>query len=99
MYSHRRFALPACAPALENLGMILVFGICAATFGTGHGDGGVPLGELLLLGLGATAAVALHAAVQWWGACRCGVVLLPSRGWALPEVRAIIARAVRSMAQ
>ena len=99
MYAHRRFALPACAPALENVGLILVFGICAATYGTSHQGGRVPLGELLLLGVGATAAVGLHAGVQWWGARRCGVTLVPTRGWAVPEVRAIIARAVRSMTQ
>jgi putative peptidoglycan lipid II flippase len=99
MYAHRRFALPACAPALENLGLILVFAICAETYGVHTGHGTVPRGELLLLGLGATAAVGLHAGVQWWGARRCGVLLLPTRGWAVPEVRAIVARALRSMGQ
>jgi putative peptidoglycan lipid II flippase len=99
MYAHRRFALPACAPAVENLGMILVFGICAATYGIGHEDGSVPPGECLLLGLGATAAVGLHAGLQWWGARRCGVSLVPGRGWPVPEVRAIVGRATRSMAQ
>jgi putative peptidoglycan lipid II flippase len=99
MYAHRRFALPACAPAVENLGLILVFGICAATYGIRHEDGTVPRGELLLLGVGATAAVGLHAGLQWWGARRCGVVLVPGRGWAVPEVRAIVSRALHSMAQ
>jgi putative peptidoglycan lipid II flippase len=99
MYAHRRFALPACAPALENLGLILVFGICAATYGIGREDGTVPQGELLLLGLGATAAVGLHAGLQWWGARRCGVVLVPGRAWAVPEVRAVVARALHSMTQ
>jgi putative peptidoglycan lipid II flippase len=98
MYAHRRFALPACAPALENLGLILVFGVCAATYGVRH-DGDVPTGELLLLGVGATAAVGLHAGLQWWGAARCGVRLVPTRGWVVPEVRAVVGRAVRSMAQ
>ena len=99
MYAHRRFALAACAPALENLGLILVFGICAATYGNGHPHGTVPWGELLLLGLGATGAVCLHAGVQWWGARRCGVVLVPARGWAIPEVRAVVGRALRSLSQ
>jgi putative peptidoglycan lipid II flippase len=99
MYAHRRFALPACAPALENVGMILVFGVAALRYGTGHEGGEVPLGEVLLLGLGSTAAVGLHAALQWWGARRCGVVLSPARGWAVPEVRTIVARALHSMAQ
>ncbi|HEY2878871.1 MAG TPA: lipid II flippase MurJ [Nocardioides sp.] len=99
MYAHRRFALPACAPALENIGLIIVLGVCAATYGVRSEGETVPLGELLLLGLGATAAVGLHAGVQWWGAYRCGVTLKPALGWAVPEVRAIVARAVRSMTQ
>lgn len=99
MYAHRRFALPAFAPALENIGLILVFAVCAATYGIGQESATVPRGELLLLGLGATAAVGLHAGLQWWGAHRCGVNLVPGRGWAIPEVRAIVSRAVRSMAQ
>jgi putative peptidoglycan lipid II flippase len=99
MFAHRRFALPACAPALENVGMILVFGICAATYGTAPEQGTVPLGELLLLGLGSTLAVGLHAGLQWWGARRCGVTLRPGRGWTVPEVRVIVARAMRSVVQ
>ncbi len=99
MYAHRRFALPAFAPALENIGLIVVFLVCAATYGVGHESATVPRGELLLLGVGATAAVGLHAGLQWWGAHRCGVNLVPERGWAVPEVRAIVSRAMRSMAQ
>jgi putative peptidoglycan lipid II flippase len=99
MYAHRRFALPASAPALENFGMIAVFAVCGARYGIRPQGHSVPLGELLLLGLGATAAVGMHAGVQWWGAFRCGVTMKPGRGWAVPEVRAIVARAMRSMAQ
>ncbi len=99
MYAHRRFALPACAPALENVGMIAVFAVGGAAYGTRRAGGTVPTGELLLLGLGATVAVAMHAGLQWWGARRCGVTLVPGRGWAVPEVRAIVSRAMRSMAQ
>jgi putative peptidoglycan lipid II flippase len=98
MYAHRRFGLPACAPAVENLGLMLVFAICAVVYGTGRSDS-VPMGELLLLGLGSTASVGLHAGLQWFGARRCGVTLLPARGWQVPEVRAIVARALRSVAQ
>ena len=99
MYAHGRFALPACAPALENVVLILVFGMAAATYGTGHRDGEVPVGELLMLGLGSTAAVGVHAGLQWWGARRCGVSLVPMSGWSDPEVRGILSRALRSMAQ
>jgi len=99
MYAHRRFALPACAPAVENLGLIVVFAICAATYGVGAPAGSVPEGEVLLLGVGATVSVALHAGLQWWGAYRCGVALRPGRGWAVPAVRSVIGRSVRSMTQ
>lgn len=101
MYANRRFVLPACAPALENLGLIAVFGICAATYGIGHdvGGAGVATGEVMLLGFGSTAAVGLHAGLQWWGARRCGVTLVPARGWTDPDVRAVVSRALRSMSQ
>src|SRR5260370_17589571 len=54
---------------------------------------------MLLLGLGATGAVALHAATQWWGARRAGVVLRPRPGWRDPEVLVVIRRALPSLAQ
>ena len=66
---------------MENLGTIAVLVATAALYGTGRGLGNLPTGELLLLGLGSTGAVALHAATQWWGARRAGVVLLPRPGW------------------
>jgi hypothetical protein len=59
----------------------------------------VPTGELLLLGLGSTAAVVLHAATQWWGAKRVGVTLLPRPGWRDPEVREVVRRTVPSLGQ
>jgi len=59
----------------------------------------VSQGELLLLGLGSTGAVVLHAATQWWGARRAGVVLVPQAGWGDPEVRVVIRRALPSLAQ
>jgi putative peptidoglycan lipid II flippase len=54
---------------------------------------------MLLLGLGSTAAVAVHAATQWWGARRAGVLLVPRSGWGDSEVRVIIQRALPSLAQ
>ncbi len=99
MNARRRFALPAGAPAIENLGTIAVLGITAALYGTGGGLGHVPLGEMLLLGLGSTAAVALHAAAQWQGARRAGVVLLPRARWRDPEVRAVVRRALPALGQ
>ncbi len=99
-YAHRRYTLAAAAPAVENIGVIAVLGLVAAVYGVDHADaGGVPTGELLLLGIGSTAAVAVHAAVQWWGAHRFGVALRPRRGWRDPEVRTVINRAGRSLVQ
>ncbi len=93
MNSHRRFALAAAAPALENLGTILVLGIAAVVFTRAAREGQVPSSLVLLLGAGTTGAVLLHASAQWWGARRVGVVLLPRAGWRDPEVRKVIRRA------
>jgi putative peptidoglycan lipid II flippase len=99
MNSRQRFALAAGAPAVENLGTIAVLVATAVIYGTGASLGAVPLGEMLLLGLGSTGAVVLHAATQWWGARRAGVVLLPRPGWRDSEVRVVIRRALPSLAQ
>lgn len=94
MNAHRRFALAAAAPALENLGTIAVLGIAAVLFTQAAREQrhliAVPSSLILLLGAGTTVAVLLHASVQWWGARRVGVVLRPRAGWRDPEVRAII---------
>jgi putative peptidoglycan lipid II flippase len=99
MNARQRFALAAAAPAMENIGTIAVLGMCALWYGTGVSIDSVPTGELLLLGLGTTAAVALHAAVQWWGALRAGVRIVPRAGWHDPEVRVVMRRALPSFAQ
>jgi len=99
MNSRRRFALAAGAPAVENLGTMAVLGAAALIYGTGTSLTQVPPGEILLLGLGSTGAVALHAATQWWGARRAGVVLTPRPGWRDPEVLVVIRRALPSLAQ
>ena len=100
MNAHQRFGLAAAAPALENVGIIVVLGIDAAVRGRHPSPtGGTGTGELLLLGLGTTAAVAAHAALQWWGARRAGVVLRPLAGWRNPEVTTIIRRAMPSLGQ
>ncbi|HJZ09106.1 MAG TPA: lipid II flippase MurJ, partial [Trebonia sp.] len=58
-----------------------------------------PLSLILLLGLGTTGAVMLHASVQWWGARRVGIALVPKAGWHDPQVRATIRRALPALAQ
>ena len=97
--AHRRFALPAAAPVLENLGTVAVLLLVRFLFPAIHGFTHVPLAELLLLGLGSTAAVGIHAAVQWWGARRVGVTLRPRAGWRNPEVQVVMHRAVPSLVQ
>lgn len=99
MNARRRFALAAGAPAVENLGTIAVLVTTAVLYGTSRGLTDVPAGELLLLGLGSTGAVVLHAATQWWGARRAGVLLVPRPGWRDDEVRVVIRRAVPALGQ
>jgi putative peptidoglycan lipid II flippase len=97
--AYRRFALAAAAPALENLGTIAVLGVVAVLYTHVATEQSVPLSLLLLLGLGTTAAVMLHASVQWWGARRAGIVLVPNAGWRDPQVRATIHRALPALGQ
>ncbi|GIF21854.1 murein biosynthesis integral membrane protein MurJ [Actinoplanes tereljensis] len=99
MNAHGRFALAAAAPALENIGTVAVLVAVAILY---PGIGGLeqaPLSALLLLGLGTTGSVALHAAAQWYGARRAGMRLRPRVGWRDPEVRVVLKRAVPSLAQ
>ncbi len=98
MYAERRYVLAAAAPALENLGVIAVL-VLAGVLYANPADGTVPTGAVLLIGGGSTLAVVIHASVQWWGARRCGVNLVPRAGWRDPDVRRVVHRAVRSMAQ
>jgi putative peptidoglycan lipid II flippase len=99
MNAHRRFALAAAAPALENIGTIVVLGIVAVLYSRTATSSNVPTSMLLLLGLGTTGAVLLHASVQWWGARRVGIVLVPNAGWRDPQVRATIRRALPAVVQ
>lgn len=97
MNARRRFALAAAAPAMENVGILVVLGLTALLYSAPTRLTDVPVGQLVLLGAGATAAVALHAAVQWWGARRTGVTLRPQRGWRHPEVTALVRRALPAL--
>ncbi len=100
MNANRRFALPAAAPALENVGIIAVLGLVAWRYGTNHSSmSDQPTSEVLLLGIGSTVAVGLNAGLQWWGAHRVGIAVVPKRGWRDPEVRAVVRRATRSIGQ
>lgn len=99
MNAHGRFALAAAAPALENVGTVVVLGLVAALYPGIGGLPNAPVGALLLLGLGTTGAVGAHAALQWYGARRAGVRLRPRAGWRDAEVRRVLRRALPSLAQ
>jgi putative peptidoglycan lipid II flippase len=91
-----RFAVAAAAPAVENVGIIVVLGVHAAVFGVGD-VAGQGMAGVALLGGGTTAAVGLHAAVQWFGARRYGLTLRLTWAWRQPEVRGLVRMAVPSM--
>ncbi len=93
-----RFALAAGAPALENLGMIATLFAVALIFGTGVEVGAVSDAQLLLLGLGTTAAVGVHALAVWLGARADGLTLMPNRAWRSPDVLVVVRRALPMLA-
>jgi putative peptidoglycan lipid II flippase len=90
--SRGRFALAAAAPALENLGLIATLVFVSVWFGrdTTH----VSHAYLICLGVGATAAVGLHAVVQCFGAARVGLPLWPSFKWDHPAIGALVRRMI-----
>jgi putative peptidoglycan lipid II flippase len=94
--AHRRFAFAAAAPMIENVGTIIVLALSAAIFGIGFDIDNVSTAQLLLLGLGSSASVGLHAAAQWWGAYRLGVTLIPRFGGRDERVRKAIRLALPS---
>ena len=92
-----RFALAAAAPALESIGMIITLTAAAVIYGTDVSLATITMPELILLGVGTTASVGLHAGMQWFGARRCGLSLIPRAGWRDPEAMLIARRAVPSL--
>lgn len=92
-----RFALAAAAPAVENIGVILTMLLVWVRFGTGVELEDVGTPQLIIMGVGTTAAVGLHAAAQWWGARRLGVSLRPTLGWRDPDIRRMVRMAVPSL--
>lgn len=95
--AHGRFALSAAAPSLENLINIAILIASAVLFGTGTDVSQISLAQLLLLGLGTTGAVAVHASVQWYGAYRLGVKLFPRFEWSNPEIPSLVRRGGATM--
>ena len=99
MNARHRFVLTAAAPAIENCALIVVLILFQVFFVAGEGVSDATRGELLFLGLGSTAAVAVHMIVQWLGARRVGVTLRPQAGWRDPEVLAVVRKAARALLQ
>jgi putative peptidoglycan lipid II flippase len=93
-----RFALAAGAPVVENIVLIPTVIVAGWYYGTGLDVEHVPVGLVLVLGVGSTAAVALHAALQLAGTARLGLLTWPSmRRRHDPEVRSVARRLVRSI--
>lgn len=95
--AHGRFAFPAAAPAMENLGIIAILIGYRFAFGDMTDLSAAGTEHVLWLGVGTTAAVLLHATAQWFGARAVGVTLRPRLGWTDPEVRRIVRLAVPSL--
>jgi putative peptidoglycan lipid II flippase len=92
------FALASAAPAVENLVLILTVVLAGWYYGTGLDIDHVPLTLVITLGVGSTSAVALHAAVQLFGAARVGLLTRPSMRWRQdPEAVAVTRRLARSV--
>ena len=92
------FALAAGAPAVENVVLILTVVVAGWCYGVGLDVRQVPVDLVVVLGMGSTVAVALHAGLQLWGTARVGLLSWPSMRWRHdPEVRAVRRRLVRSV--
>jgi putative peptidoglycan lipid II flippase len=96
MNAFGRFGLAAAAPTVENLGIILMLVVVSTIPQTSVDISTVSTREVLLLGIGTTAAVALHAALQWFGARRNRISMYARAGWRDPEIRMLLRR-IRSV--
>ncbi|RKT87118.1 Peptidoglycan biosynthesis protein MviN/MurJ, putative lipid II flippase [Saccharopolyspora antimicrobica] len=88
-----RFALAAVAPAAENVVLIAAVVVVGVHWGPGLDVAEITAGPLVVLGLGSTLAVAVHACLQLFGASRAGLPLRPSLRWRSdPEVASVLRR-------
>ncbi|MGH3788083.1 MAG: lipid II flippase MurJ [Pseudonocardiaceae bacterium] len=93
-----RFALAAGAQVVENLILILTVVLAGWYYGTGLDVEQVPVGMVIVLGVGSTAAVALHAALQLFGTARVGLLTRPAMRWRHdPEASELTRRLMRSV--
>ena len=93
-----RFALASAAPAVENVVLIVTVLLAGWYYGTGLDLAHVPVDMVIVLGVGSTAGVALHAALQLFGAARVGLLTRPSLRWRKdPEAVEVTRRLARSV--
>jgi len=93
-----RFALAAAAPVVENSILILTVIFAGWRYGTGLDVAQVPVDLVVILGLGSLTAVAVHAALQLFGAARVGLLPRPSMRWRHdPDAVALTRRLMRSV--
>lgn len=90
-----RFALAAAAPAFENIGLIATMVIFAMSYSPGVDVMDVSVGMVLLLGVGSTLSVVVHAGAQLFGAHRVGLPIRVSRGWRSDPATAEITQRLR----
>ncbi|MCC6437394.1 MAG: hypothetical protein IT196_20360 [Acidimicrobiales bacterium] len=95
--ARHRFGLAAAAPVVENVIVVAALVVFRQRVGAGADVGTVPTVEVVFLGAGCTFGVAVHAALQWIGAWRVGVVLRPRAGWRDPEVVGVARLALPSL--
>ncbi|MGY1624170.1 lipid II flippase MurJ [Geodermatophilus sp. SYSU D00965] len=96
--ARERYALAAAAPAIENIGLLITMGVFALLRQGRPDVGTVPMALVLLLGVGATLSVGLHAGVQAYGAHRVGLSIRPDWHWRTdPDVRATARHMRRSV--
>ena len=93
-----KFALSSAAPAIESVIMIATVVFAGWYYGAGLDLNRVPIAMVVLLGLGSTASVGLHAAIQQFGAARVGLLGWPSLRWRSdPEAAEVTRRLSRSV--
>jgi peptidoglycan biosynthesis protein MviN/MurJ (putative lipid II flippase) len=91
--ANARFALAAAAPAIENLGLIITMIVCALVFGKGLEADRVGNRQLVLLAVGSTLSVSIHALVQFVGASHAiGGLLSPRWHWKNDATRSLLPR-------
>jgi peptidoglycan biosynthesis protein MviN/MurJ (putative lipid II flippase) len=92
-------AAPAsAAPVVENVVLVLTVVLAGWYYGTGLDIDHVPLDLVIVLGVGSTSAVALHAVLQLFGAARVGLLTRPSMRWRRDaEAVAVTRRLARSV--